>query len=127
MHIGIGPPGLVHPSLPSRKSPSPRVGYHCGAELGNCAGGSFPRNIGNVTGCTRTFTGWSTAVTGCTFWRRTAADPLIEAQARAQEFAAATRVNVDVVLLEGANHYFDGRHRELAACIVPWLSRGVQA
>src|SRR6516164_6589875 len=46
MPIGIGPPGLVHPSLPPRQSPAPGVGYDYGAELGNCAGGSFPRKNG---------------------------------------------------------------------------------
>jgi hypothetical protein len=51
-----GPPGLLHPSLPPSKSPSSRVGYHYGAELGNCAGGSFPRKTDNITGCTRTLT-----------------------------------------------------------------------
>jgi len=32
-----------YPSLPSSWSPSPRVGHCYGADLGNCAGGSFPR------------------------------------------------------------------------------------
>ncbi len=42
---------LLHPSLPPGRSPSPRVGYHYGADLGNCAGGSFPRKTDSVTGC----------------------------------------------------------------------------
>ena len=46
MPLGIWPPGLVHPSLPPRQSPAPGVGYNYGAELGNCAGGSFPRKNG---------------------------------------------------------------------------------
>ena len=46
MPLGIRPPGLVHPSLPPRQSPAPGVGYDYGAELGNCAGGSFPRKNG---------------------------------------------------------------------------------
>jgi pimeloyl-ACP methyl ester carboxylesterase len=52
-----------------------------------------------------------------------AVDPLIQAADRAAELrAAATGARTDVVLLEGANHYFDDRHAELAACIVAWLS-----
>jgi alpha/beta superfamily hydrolase len=54
-----------------------------------------------------------------------AVDPLIEARARAEELErAASAARVDVRLLDGANHYFDGRHRELAAAIVGWLGRG---
>jgi pimeloyl-ACP methyl ester carboxylesterase len=52
-----------------------------------------------------------------------AVDPLIQAADRAAELrAAATGARADVVLLEGGNHYFDGRHAELAACIVAWLA-----
>jgi alpha-beta hydrolase superfamily lysophospholipase len=52
-----------------------------------------------------------------------AIDPLIEARERAAELvAAATRARADVVLLEGANHYFDHRHADLAACVVAWLA-----
>jgi acetyl esterase/lipase len=52
-----------------------------------------------------------------------AADPLIEPRARAAELAAtATGARVDVVLLEGANHYFDDRHTELAAHVAAWLA-----
>jgi alpha-beta hydrolase superfamily lysophospholipase len=51
-----------------------------------------------------------------------AVDPLIEAAERAAELrAAAAGARTDVVLLAGGNHYFDGRHAELAACIVGWL------
>lgn len=54
-----------------------------------------------------------------------AVDPLIEARARAEELKrAAGAARVDVRLLEGANHYFDGCHRELAAAIVGWLGQG---
>ena len=53
MPIGIGPPGLVHPSFPPSWSPSPRVGYHYGAGLGKCAGGSFPRKNGQRYGLHR--------------------------------------------------------------------------
>lgn len=53
-----------------------------------------------------------------------AVDPLIEAATRAEELrAAATRAAVDVVLLEGGDHYFNDRHAELAACIAAWLAR----
>jgi pimeloyl-ACP methyl ester carboxylesterase len=51
-----------------------------------------------------------------------AADPLIEARARADELvAAATASRVDTVMLEGANHYFDHRHAEIANAIARWL------
>src|SRR2546425_13316410 len=46
------------PELSRGRSPSPRVEYRYTAP-----GGGH---------CDRTFTGRSTAVTGCTFWRRTA-------------------------------------------------------
>jgi hypothetical protein len=60
------PPGLVRPGASLRpprtctselargRSPGPRVGYHYTALLGE--------------NCDRTFTGWSAAFTGCTFW-----------------------------------------------------------
>ncbi len=55
-----------------------------------------------------------------------AVDPLIEARERAEELvAAAGRARVDVTLLDGANHYFDARRRELAACIAGWLDRSL--
>lgn len=51
-----------------------------------------------------------------------AVDPLIQARERADEFvAAAAQARTEVVLLEGANHYFDDRHRELADYILRWL------
>jgi pimeloyl-ACP methyl ester carboxylesterase len=53
-----------------------------------------------------------------------AVDPLISATERAEELRrAATRAAVELVLLEGGNHYFDNRHADLAACIVDWLAR----
>ena len=53
-----------------------------------------------------------------------AVDPLIEARERADELvAAATAARIEVVLLEGANHYFDDRHEQLAERIVTWLGR----
>jgi alpha-beta hydrolase superfamily lysophospholipase len=51
-----------------------------------------------------------------------ASDQLIRARERADELiAAAAATRVDVALLEGANHYFDHRHQELADCILGWL------
>jgi alpha-beta hydrolase superfamily lysophospholipase len=51
-----------------------------------------------------------------------AADPLIEARERADELAAAAAASrVATVMLEGANHYFDERHTELANSIARWL------
>jgi pimeloyl-ACP methyl ester carboxylesterase len=53
-----------------------------------------------------------------------AIDPSLHGRARADELAAAaTSATAEIVLLEGANHYFDGRRRELADCIVEWLGR----
>jgi hypothetical protein len=52
-----------------------------------------------------------------------AIDPLIDATARAGELtAAATGAQIQLVLLEGGNHYFDDRHAQLAARIVAWLA-----
>lgn len=64
------------------------------------------------------------AMTGATLVVQGATDPLIEAQLRADELVhAASQGDIDVVLLEGANHYFDDRHEQLAACVVDWLDR----
>jgi alpha-beta hydrolase superfamily lysophospholipase len=53
-----------------------------------------------------------------------AADALIEARIRADELArAAPASRVDVVLLEGANHYFDDRHDALVDCVTAWEER----
>jgi alpha/beta superfamily hydrolase len=53
-----------------------------------------------------------------------AVDPMIQARERADELiAAASHAQTDVILLEGANHYFDHRHRELSDCIMQWLGR----
>lgn len=53
-----------------------------------------------------------------------AADPNIDVHARAEELvSAATSANVEVVMLEGGNHYFDGCHAEFAATISRWLDR----
>jgi len=53
-----------------------------------------------------------------------AIDQLIQARARADELkAAATGSRVETVLLEGANHYFDECHDELADCVLDWIHR----
>lgn len=55
-----------------------------------------------------------------------AADPNIDVHARAEELvSAATGANVEVVMLEGGNHYFDGCHAELAATVSGWLDRAL--
>jgi predicted alpha/beta hydrolase len=62
---------------------------------------------------------------GATLIVQGAADPLIEARERADELvAAAVGARTEIVLLDGANHYFDQRHRELANSIGAWLRRG---
>lgn len=51
-----------------------------------------------------------------------AEDHLIEARERADEITAAIpESRVDTVLLEGADHYFNNRHQELADRIVGWV------
>ena len=52
----LRPPRTFTPELARGRSPAPRVGYHYTASLGE--------------DCDRTCTGWSTAVTGCTFCRK---------------------------------------------------------
>jgi len=53
-----------------------------------------------------------------------AEDQLIEASDRADELSqAAAGANVETVLLQGGDHYFNGRHDALARCILDWLSR----
>lgn len=52
-----------------------------------------------------------------------AEDPLIAARERAAELGrAAGGANVEVVLLEGGDHYFHGRHDAVVRCVVDWLS-----
>src|SRR2546427_10836168 len=55
--VALRPPRTFLPELSRGRSPFPRVGYRYTAP------GDGHRD--------RTFTGWSTAVTGCAFWRRT--------------------------------------------------------
>jgi len=51
-----------------------------------------------------------------------AIDELIEAKPRADEFVAAAQdCKVDVIHLEGGNHYFRGKEAELGRAIVGWL------
>jgi predicted alpha/beta hydrolase len=53
-----------------------------------------------------------------------AIDTLIDARPRAGELgAAAPSCALDVVLLEGANHYFDERHAELVGVVSDWEAR----
>lgn len=52
-----------------------------------------------------------------------AADTMIDARPRADELvAAAHEARIETILLEGANHYFDGRHKVLWDCIAGWLA-----
>jgi len=68
------------------------------------------------------------AMRGATLIVQGAADPLIEARARADELvAAAAASRVETVMLDGANHYFDQRHAELAHSIARWLAAGSSA
>jgi alpha/beta superfamily hydrolase len=65
---------------------------------------------------------------GATLIVQGGADPLIEARERADELLdAAKSSRVDVVLLDGANHYFDQRRRELATSIGAWLHGGIRS
>ena len=59
----LRPPRTFTPELARGQSPGPRVGYHYTALLGE--------------NCGRTFTGWSTAVTGCTFCRKVDSNSLL--------------------------------------------------
>jgi predicted alpha/beta hydrolase len=57
-----------------------------------------------------------------------AVDPNIQVRERAEELqSAASRAQVTLVMLEGGNHYFDGRHAELARVITRWMNRVVGA
>ena len=52
-----------------------------------------------------------------------AIDEKIDAKPRADEFVAAVvRCNVDVVHLDGGNHYFHGKEQDLAQTILGWLA-----
>jgi predicted alpha/beta hydrolase len=66
------------------------------------------------------------ALQGKTLVVQGAIDPLIQAQQRADELTvAATQSRVEVVLLEGADHYFNDRHEALATRIATWLATSV--
>jgi len=53
-----------------------------------------------------------------------AIDELIEAKPRADELVAAAKgCKVDVIHLEGGNHYFHGKEAELGRAIVGWLGK----
>jgi hypothetical protein len=64
------------------------------------------------------------AMQGRTLVVQGAIDHLIDARPSADDLAAAAPGStLDLVLLEGANHYFDDRHRELIECVVEWEAR----
>jgi alpha/beta superfamily hydrolase len=53
-----------------------------------------------------------------------ASDELIEANPRADELVAAAKgCKVEVIHLEGANHYFHGKEAELGRAIAGWLGK----
>jgi predicted alpha/beta hydrolase len=53
-----------------------------------------------------------------------AGDPNIQVHDRAEEVrSAASRARVTVVMLEGGDHYFDGRHAELARVVAGWMTQ----
>lgn len=55
-----------------------------------------------------------------------AADPNIQIRERTHELAAAaSNTRVTVVMLDGGNHYFDGRHAELGRAVTDWLSHAL--
>jgi predicted alpha/beta hydrolase len=61
---------------------------------------------------------------GATLVIQGADDELIEARERAAELiAAAPGAEIEVELLEGANHYFNERREALARSVVAWLER----
>lgn len=63
------------------------------------------------------------ALRGATLVIQGAIDPLIEARQRAEELvSSAPEADLEMVLLDGADHYFNDRHRELAARIVEWIA-----
>ena len=66
----------------------------------------------------------SAKILGETLVVQGAEDQLIAADDRAAELArAACNANVEMILLEGADHYFSRRHDALAHCILDWLDR----
>jgi predicted alpha/beta hydrolase len=55
-----------------------------------------------------------------------AVDPNVEIRQRTDELsAAAVNARIDVTMLEGGNHYFDGRHAELGRTVTQWLSHAL--
>lgn len=90
-----------------------RVGRHVLATLG-----AVQRNYPPIWGSALEA---ASAMRGNTLIVQGAIDNLIEAKPRAQELvAAAPSTTVDLVLLDGANHYFDDRHDELIECVTSW-------
>lgn len=67
------------------------------------------------------------AMHGRTLVVQGAADTLIDARDCAGELAAvAPGTEVDLVMLDGANHYFDDRHDALVDTVTAWETRGRQ-
>ncbi|MBV9734357.1 MAG: hypothetical protein JO209_00505 [Acidisphaera sp.] len=63
-------------------------------------------------------------IRGATLVVQGAVDPLIEGRNRADELVRAARGSrLETVLLEGGDHYFNGRHDALAGCVLDWLGR----
>lgn len=55
-----------------------------------------------------------------------AVDPNVQIRERADELSsAAANAQVEVAMLEGGNHYFDGRHAELGRTLTDWLFRAI--
>ena len=66
----------------------------------------------------------ASVITGNMLIVQGAEDRLIEASARAEELhQAAVVANVETVLLEGGDHYFNAQHEALANCILDWFDR----
>jgi pimeloyl-ACP methyl ester carboxylesterase len=64
----------------------------------------------------------ATEIRGETLVVQGAEDRLIAAADRAAELGrAAGSANLQTVLLEGGDHYFNGRHDDLARCLLDWL------
>ena len=63
------------------------------------------------------------AVTGRALVVQGGSDPAVEGRMRADEFAAsASNCRTDIVLLDGANHYFSEHREELVREIIAWTA-----
>jgi len=64
------------------------------------------------------------AMPGQTLVVQGAADDRLDARPSADDLAAAApNTRLELVLLDGANHYFDNRHSELIDCVTAWEVR----